>query len=288
MPSKWTPGDIVIALTLVLIGGVAVYFNQQWHVDAALQRAGHEATRANVFQEDAKKCGEELKAAKESGDAMSYRLATAERAEREMKQQLEQSQAGCAKLAATADELLKLAQKRKAQPVKVAPPAPQQEEPSPAPPAPKESQPETSPGVIAAETDAERMTKVHNEYRAKVGTPPLAWSKSLEKDAMKWAEHLASNECKLKHSDTGGEYGENLHKGSLPITPEQVADSWASESKDYDYVTNSCSGVCGHWTQMVWKDTYELGCGLAICPDETLITVCRYRKPGNYIGQKPY
>jgi hypothetical protein len=39
-----------------------------------------------------------------------------------------------------------------------------------------------------------------------------------------------------------------------------------SESKFYNRRTNSCVGVaCGHYTQLVWGNTREVGCGVGSC-----------------------
>ena len=47
-------------------------------------------------------------------------------------------------------------------------------------------------------------------------------------------------------------------------TPAQVVDAWASEAPGYDYKTNSCrAATCGHYTQMVWRNTHEVGCAVA-------------------------
>jgi len=45
--------------------------------------------------------------------------------------------------------------------------------------------------------------------------------------------------------------------------PRAVLNAWAAESRDYDYISNRCSGVCGHYTQIVWRDTKEVGCAMA-------------------------
>jgi hypothetical protein len=57
----------------------------------------------------------------------------------------------------------------------------------------------------------------------------------------------------------------------------------------YDYKSNTChqGGPCGHYTQVVWSGTRELGCGVARSPSRE-IWVCNYNPPGNYIGQRPY
>ncbi|CAG2213593.1 unnamed protein product [Mytilus edulis] len=73
--------------------------------------------------------------------------------------------------------------------------------------------------------------------------------------------------------------------------------SWVNEKKDYDYASNSCSGVCGHYTQVVWADSTKLGCAVGSCPSMTNLpsyfrnvkfVVCNYGPGGNFNGRKPY
>lgn len=38
-----------------------------------------------------------------------------------------------------------------------------------------------------------------------------------------------------------------------------------------------------HFTQMVWKDTYSVGCASNVCSnDQQLLTFCNYRSRGNW------
>lgn len=138
------------------------------------------------------------------------------------------------------------------------------------------------------------ITALHNEARANVNPPaaspipPLVWDANLAAVAQAYAEN-----CVFQHS--GGPYGENLYASSGGSTPSDVVSSWVSEVADYDYASNSCSGVCGHYTQVVWASSQKLGCGMATCNQNSPFGsgswenwVCNYDPPGNYVGEKPY
>ncbi|MCB0497823.1 MAG: hypothetical protein KDC79_16900 [Cyclobacteriaceae bacterium] len=129
---------------------------------------------------------------------------------------------------------------------------------------------------------------LHNEWRAKVGVPPLEWSDKLAEVALKWAKQLKNEDCAFKHSHNPN-YGENLFMGTTGFYgAKDVVDGWGNEVKDYNYEKNSCSGVCGHYTQVVWKTTKRVGCAKVIDCDGNDIWVCNYDPPGNWRVQKPY
>lgn len=150
------------------------------------------------------------------------------------------------------------------------------------------------------------MTEAHNKVRAEVGVKGLAWSDDLTTYAQEWADHLALEQgCRMQHrshqADIGDDYGENLYWASArrlsdgtvefqKITPENVVRSWAQEVADYSSEENSCrtGKVCGHYTQIVWEKTVQVGCGRAVCSDKSQIWVCNYDPPGNVVGQRPY
>ncbi|MEP1095565.1 MAG: pathogenesis-related family 1 protein [Cyclobacteriaceae bacterium] len=134
---------------------------------------------------------------------------------------------------------------------------------------------------------AQEFLEAHNKYRTEVGIDGLVWSDELATSAAEWAEELESN-CTFQHSD--GNYGENLWKGtSNAFSITDVVDSWGGEKQHYNYESNSCvdGEVCGHYTQIVWSATTEVGCGTATC-DGYDIWVCQYSSQGNIVGQKPY
>lgn len=70
-------------------------------------------------------------------------------------------------------------------------------------------------------------------------------------------------------------------------SPGQVVGAWAAEARDYDRRRDTCAGVCGHYTQIVWRATRNVGCGVASDPERE-IWVCEYDPPGNYVGYRPY
>ncbi len=161
--------------------------------------------------------------------------------------------------------------------------------------------------VIAGEKETMAgMTEAHNAYREMKGIQPLTWSDTLSAFAQQWANYLAAeNLCHPKHRPRSGAeaqlYGENLYWASAvrwstgknevnKITPLNIVASWADEAIHYDYQSNSCTTgkSCGHYTQLMWKNTKKVGCGRALCTDNSQIWVCNYDPPGNYIGEKPY
>lgn len=148
---------------------------------------------------------------------------------------------------------------------------------------------------IVPETKKEAYLRIHNEVRYDKELPPLVWSQKLQRSARKWALHLATEkDCKLVHSKGTG-YGENLAASGGRIYPNgQPVYWWAKEEQWYDYLSNKCAPgkACGHYTQIVWRNSRELGCAEAKCADgkykNRRVYVCQYNPPGNYVGQKPY
>ena len=43
----------------------------------------------------------------------------------------------------------------------------------------------------------------------------------------------------------------------------------------------------GHYTQIIWRNTTRIGCGLASNAQRDVL-VCRYSPPGNFIGQRVF
>ena len=145
--------------------------------------------------------------------------------------------------------------------------------------------------------DAQKILDHHNKVRMEVGVQKLTWNPKLASYAQSWAQYLAdSKRCKLIHSKgidkEGNIVGENLFWGSdaNSFTVMDASVSWYEEKNMYHYerIGDSKQNGVGHYTQMVWKNTKELGVGIAICKDGGIVIVANYYPAGNYIGEYPY
>jgi pathogenesis-related protein 1 len=130
------------------------------------------------------------------------------------------------------------------------------------------------------------MLDAHNAVRARVGVAPLIWSPQLAVAAQEWANHLLTTGA-FAHRPAN-RYGENLYTISGgAASPAQVVAAWASEARGYEPNGNTCYGVCGHYTQIVWRTTRAVGCAAA-SNGHREVWVCEYDPPGNVIGNRPY
>ncbi len=133
---------------------------------------------------------------------------------------------------------------------------------------------------------AVEMLAAHNAFRAQFKLRPLVWSDSLASAAQSWANYLSKRRQFYHESQPW--HGENLFEiQGGGATPDDVVHDWASESLDYDYHSNGCNSVCGHYTQIVWRSTVEVGCAVARGGGRE-VWVCRYSPLGNVAGQRPY
>jgi len=128
--------------------------------------------------------------------------------------------------------------------------------------------------------------KAHNEYRAKHKAAPLVLNKELCKIAQARANHNAA-QGKMQHGDSG--YGENIYFNSQQIDGKKAVDGWYSEIKDYNWNKLEGQKGTGHFTQVIWKGSREVGIAKATSPPPKSYTfvVANYNPPGNFIGKYP-
>ena len=135
--------------------------------------------------------------------------------------------------------------------------------------------------------------KQHNYLRSLHGVPPLKLNEELNQIAQKYAEKLAKQRA-LNHSKDSDRYlkgkkgewvGENLFasfsSSTIIYNSGSMSDSWYSEIKDYNFDTGKSTGVVGHFTQLVWKDSKEVGFGLGFAKGY-VVGVANYYPGGNF------
>ena len=133
-------------------------------------------------------------------------------------------------------------------------------------------------------TQAE-ITKIldaHNHARTRRNLEPLTWDCKLADLAQEWATRGL-----LEHRDSM--YGENIFiAGSRKVHAVSAVDRWMHEKSFWHNETGTCKSgkVCTHYTQIVWKTTAQLGCGInrqAPGKWKTML-VCNYDPAGNHPG----
>lgn len=141
----------------------------------------------------------------------------------------------------------------------------------------------------------QRVLNTHNLERTSLGLAPLRWNSGLAADAQRWANYLAAT-GRFEHApDTRVDpQGENLWMGTRGyFSPEAMVSAWVREKRYFRpgrFPNNSTTGNVedvGHYTQIVWRDTGQVGCARASNRDEDFL-VCRYSEAGNYIGERPF
>ena len=126
-----------------------------------------------------------------------------------------------------------------------------------------------------------------------MGIAPLKWSNELAAHAAKWADHLSSLPD-IEHDQSLDVEGENLWRGTKgAYSPEDMVTLWIDEKKAFKFgkipdisITGDFEDV-GHYTQLVWRSTTEVGCAVRTAGDDEIL-VCRYMEGGNVMGEVPY
>ena len=143
--------------------------------------------------------------------------------------------------------------------------------------------------------EAQQIVDYHNKVRKEVGAPPVEWSPELATFAQAWANHLAATDCKLQHRPYNGQwaqkYGENIFwGGGKNYTVLDAGKAWYSEKKYWKggKLNSKNWSKTGHYTQMVWSKTTQIGLGKAVCKNGAIIIVGNYAPQGNMMGEKPY
>lgn len=138
---------------------------------------------------------------------------------------------------------------------------------------------------------AGRLLATHNAERVRLGIAPLKWSPVLAQQASEWADTLAARGV-FEHATDRKGAGENLWRGTTGFySPEQMIGAFVREGAYFragKFPNVSTTGKwqdVGHYTQLIWPATQEVGCALARGGGKDVL-VCRYFPAGNFMGQQ--
>ncbi|XP_025837096.1 venom allergen 5 isoform X2 [Agrilus planipennis] len=166
------------------------------------------------------------------------------------------------------------------------------------------------------EREKQIILNTHNGMRQSValgqirGQPQAAnllemkWDDELAYKAQQWA-----TTCKTYHHDHHRHVarfpvGQNVARTWTTKPPESayetepdfediIKNKWFGEFKNFRYgPLNFVNDLIGHYTQMIWAETYLVGCGYAFYfePGKGFVKsyVCNYGPSGNVLRQQPY
>ncbi|XP_068167277.1 Golgi-associated plant pathogenesis-related protein 1 isoform X2 [Antennarius striatus] len=138
---------------------------------------------------------------------------------------------------------------------------------------------------MADDSFKREFLETHNKYRAKHNSKRMTLKEDLNASAQSWADHLLSTKA-LAHSKS--ENGENVYykwsSAPLKLTGKEAVESWYDEINSYNFGNPGFASGTGHFTQVVWNNSTELGVGMATDGNYVFV-VGQYRPAGNIMGQ---
>jgi hypothetical protein len=160
---------------------------------------------------------------------------------------------------------------------------------------------------IAQTDDESSALEVHNLERISLGIEPLKWSNNLTVAAKKYADYLASKDLFIHSNNLESQgQGENLYATKYYMIDEDgakyfydetnyLADAsiaWLDEKKDFRYAKigsrKNNFDLIGHYTQMIWTKSREVGIAFSKSKSGNVYVVARYYPSGNWEGEYPY
>lgn len=128
------------------------------------------------------------------------------------------------------------------------------------------------------------ILEAHNKIRTELGLSKLEWNCDLANFAQEWATRGI-----FEHR-TDANYGENIFAAmDTKISPVKAVELWQTEKTFWNNASGTCQTgkFCGHFTQMVWRNTTEIGCGINrnASGKWKVLMVCNYNPAGNFEGK---
>ncbi|XP_064649925.1 uncharacterized protein LOC135501634 isoform X2 [Lineus longissimus] len=136
----------------------------------------------------------------------------------------------------------------------------------------------------------DEVLAAHNHYRGLHQVPPVTVNPKLNKFAQDWADHLAKTDsfahskCDLNGTRLGENIAMKMSSNAQDYKGKDFVDQWYSEVERYDFKKHGGPST-GHFSQVVWKGSKEIGVGRAILKGgQKVIVVGSYSPAGNMMG----
>lgn len=127
-------------------------------------------------------------------------------------------------------------------------------------------------------SDSDKVDILHdtNWDRCIHGALPVTWNPTVA-----WAAQKQVDRHGFQHqTNWDGTYGENIAMSTNGKVKEMI-QMWYGEVKhSSNGRVHSFGGQTGHYTQLVWKGTHKIGCGM-----QKNVLNCKFKPAGNYAGQ---
>jgi uncharacterized protein YkwD len=134
----------------------------------------------------------------------------------------------------------------------------------------------------------EEALKQHNKLRNEHHAENLIIEEKLQNYAQNFAEELANkneeyhSQCELE----GKIIGENIFvSNNNNITGEKMTNDFYNEINNYDFNKGECVINASRFTQLVWKNSKEVGFGIAKSKSGKIYVVVNYYPAGNNLGE---
>ncbi|KAK4288014.1 hypothetical protein Pmani_038936 [Petrolisthes manimaculis] len=135
------------------------------------------------------------------------------------------------------------------------------------------------------------------------GWHDVVWDEELATVAQRWRDQCMPGHDRARNvprftvgQNVAATWTYEHDEGDVPDFATQV-EAWFNEVNQHGFSKGNVdpfrfSKATGHYTQMVWAETYLVGCGYAFYKDPSLgytkIYVCNYAPGGNVIGGSMY
>merc|ERR1712112_678019 len=133
----------------------------------------------------------------------------------------------------------------------------------------------------------------------------MVWNDELAAVAQRWADQCTFGHDKDRNKLDGTYVGQNAYMSSssresdldtIMGKMDKAATAWYSEVSEYKFDPADIKPFkfgyqTGHYTQVVWAESAELGCGQVMFKDGSWyknLVVCNYAKGGNMMGGTMY